>query len=185
MAFGAAPVAYEKVDHPPKLEGVLARIQKDWVAQKRALAKATARQYGAAEIDGENITVVLEPRTGRLSESIDFGALSSLGVRVVAQSRHLVEVSVPIAALERLTHVDGVQFVRLPIKPKLNVVSEGVSRIKASVYSNRGFTGRGIKVGVIDLGFVGVPSLQNRGELPNLVLSGFYWRRDFSTRSSF
>ena len=174
VAFGAAPIEYEKVDHPPKLEGVLARIQKNWVAQKRALAKATARQYGAADIDGENITVVLEPRYGRLSESIDFGALSSLGVRVVAQSRHLVEVSAPIAALERLTHVDGVQFVRLPIKPKLHVVvSEGVERIKASVYSNKGFTGRGIKVGVIDLGFVGIPSLQNRGELPNLSYRDF------------
>ena len=167
-AFGAAPVEYEKADHPPKLEGVLARIQKDWVAQKRALAKATARQYGAADIDGENIRVVLEPRTGRLSESIDFGALSNLGVRVVAQSRHLVEVSAPIVALERLTQVDGVQFVRLPIKPKLHaVVSEGVDRIKAQIYSNRGFTGRGIKVGVIDAGFVGVPALQNRGELPS------------------
>ena len=173
VAFGAAPVEYDKVDHPPKLEGVLARIQKNWVAQKRALAKATARQYGAADIDGENITVVLEPRSGRLAESIDFGALASLGVRIVAQSRHLVEVSAPIAALERLTQVDGVQFVRLPIKPKLNVVSEGVGRIKAQVYSNRGFTGRGIKVGVIDLGFVGVPSLQNRGELPNLSYRDF------------
>ena len=152
---------------------MLARIQKSWVAQKRALAKATARQYGAADIDGENITVVLEPRYGRLSDSIDLGALSSLGVRVVAQSRHLVEVSVPISALERLTHVDGVQFVRLPIKPKPLVVSEGVANIKASVYSNRGFTGRGIKVGVIDVGFVGVPALQNRGELPNLSYRDF------------
>ena len=129
VAFGAAPIEYEKVDHSPKLEGVLARIQKNWVAQKRALAKATARQYGAADIDGENITVVLEPRYGRLAESIDFGALSNLGVRIVAQSRHLVEVSAPISALERLTQVDGVQFVRLPIKPKLHVVvSEGVAR---------------------------------------------------------
>lgn len=180
VAFGASPIEYEKIDHPPKLEGVLARIQKSWVAQKRALAKATARQYGAADIDGENITVVLEPRLGRLSESINFGALSSLGVRVVAQSRHLVEVSAPIAALERLTHVDGVQFVRLPIKPKLHaVVSEGVERIKASVYSNRGFTGRGVKVGVIDLGFVGVPALQNRGELPNLS------HRDFTGQGIF
>ena len=178
--LAAAPVVYEKVDHPPKLEGVLARIQKNWVAQKRALAKATARQYGAADIDGENITVVLEPRYGRLSESIDFGALSSLGVRVVAQSRHLVEVSAPIAALEQLTQVEGVQFVRLPIKPKLHaVVSEGVERIKAQVYSNRGFTGRGIKVGVIDLGFVGVPSLQNQGELPTLS------HRDFTGEGIF
>ena len=179
MAFGAAPVEYEKVDHPPKLEGVLARIQKNWVVQKRALAKATARQYGAATIDGENITVVLEPRQGRLSESIDFGALSSLGVRIVAQSRHLVEVSAPIAALERLTQVDGVQFVRLPIKPKPLVVSEGVERIKAQIYSRSGFTGRGIKVGVIDIGFVGVPSLQNRGELPNLS------HRDFTGEGIF
>ena len=119
-------------------------------------------------------------RDGRLSESIDFGALSNLGVRIVAQSRHLVEVSAPIAALERLTHVDGVQFVRLPIKPKLHsVVSEGVERIKAPVYSSRGFTGRGIKVGVIDLGFVGVPSLQNQGELPNLS------HRDFTGEGIF
>ncbi len=166
VVFGAPPVEYEKVDHPPKLEGVLARIQKNWVAQKRALAKATARQYGAAAIEGENIIVVLEPRPGRLAESIDFGALSSLGVRVVAQSRHLVEVSAPIAALEKLTQVDGVQFVRLPIEPKPLVVSEGVERIKAQVYSRSGFTGRDVKVGVIDIGFVGVPSLQNRGELP-------------------
>ena len=36
-----------------------------------------------------------------------------------------------------------------------------------------GFTGRGIKVGVIDLGFVGVPALQNRGELPNLSYRDF------------
>ena len=179
VVFGAAPVEYEKLDHPPKLEGVLARIQKDWVAQKRALAKATARQYGAADIDGENITVVLEPRNGRLSESIDFGALSSLGVKVVAQSRHLVEVSAPIAALEQLAQVDGVQFVRLPIKPKPLVVSEGVERIKAQVYSRSGFTGRGVKVGVIDIGFVGVPSLQNRGELPNLS------HRDFTGEGIF
>ena len=178
VAFGAAPIEYEKVDHPPKLEGVLARIQKSWVAQKRALAKATARQY-AATIDGENITVVLEPRPGRLAESIDFGALSILGVKVVAQSRHLVEVSAPIAALERLTQVDGVQFVRLPIEPKPLVVSEGVERIKAQIYSRGGFTGRGVKVGVIDGGFVGAPALQNRGELPNLS------HRDFTGQGIF
>lgn len=179
VVFGAPPVEYEKVDHPPKLEGVLARIQKNWVAQKRALAKATARQYGAATIDGENITVVLEPHHGRLSESIDFRALSSLGVRIVAQSRHLVEVSAPITALEKLTQVDGVQFVRLPIEPKPLVVSEGVERIKAQVYSRSGFTGRDVKVGVIDIGFVGVPSLQNRGELPNLS------HRDFTGEGIF
>ena len=174
MALGSPPIEYVKEQHPPKLEGVLARIQKNWIAQKRALAKATVRQYGAAVIDGENITVVLEPRPGRLSESIDFGALSGLGVKIVAQSRHLVEVSAPIATLERITHVEGVQFVRLPIKPKLHaVVSEGVERIRAQVYSNEGFTGRGIKVGVIDIGFVGVPTLQDRRELPDLSYRDF------------
>ena len=166
-ALGSPPIEYVKVQHPPKLEGVLARIQKNWAAQKRALAKATARQYGAAKIVGENITVVLEPRPGRLSESIDFAALSDLGVSIVAQSQHLVKVSAPIDALEQMTRVDGVQFVRLPIEPNLHeVVSEGVERIKAQVYSNRGFTGRGIKVGVIDIGFAGVPELKRRGELP-------------------
>ena len=175
----AAEIEYEKVDHPPKLEGVLARIQKNWVSQKRALAKATAKQYSGVALDGENITVVLEPRDGQRSESIDFGALSNLGVRIVAQSRHLVAVSAPISALERLTHVAGVQFVRLPIAPRPLVVSEGVARVKASVYSRSGFTGRGVKIGVIDIGFVGVPSLQNRGELPQV----FY--RDFSGEGIF
>ena len=169
VAFGAPPIKYVKEEHPPKLEGVLARIQKNWSAQKRALAKATARQYRAAKIVGENITVVLEPRPGRLSESIDFAALSGFGVRITAQSRHLVEVSAPISELARIAQVDGVQFVRLPIEPDLHIVeSEGVERIGAQVYSGKGFTGRGIKVGVIDIGFVGVPSLQSKGELPDL-----------------
>ena len=173
-ALGASPIEYVKEEHPPKLEGVLARIQKNWSAQKRALAEATARQYGAAKIVGENITVVLEPRPGSLSESIDFAALSDLGVSIVAQSRHLLEVSAPIATLERLTHVDGVQFVRMPIEPSLQtVVSEGMARIEAPFYSNMGFTGSGIKVGVIDLGFDGVPSLQNQGELPNVSYRDF------------
>ena len=175
---GAAPgsprIEYVKEDHPPKLEGVLARIQKNWVTQKRALAKATVRQYGSAVIDGENITVVLEPRPGRLSESIDFGGLSDLGVSIVAQSRSLIEVSAPIEQLERVAEVDGVQFVRLPIKPKTHaVVSEGVERISAQAYSSKGYTGRGIRVGVIDIGFVGVPSLQSQGELPELSYRDF------------
>lgn len=170
----ASPIKYEKEDHPPELEGVLARIQKNWVAQEQALAKATVRQYGAAVIDGENITVVLEPTDGKLSDSIDFAALSDLGVSIVAQSRHLLKVSAPIVALESLTHVDGVQFVRLPIRPNIHsVVSEGVQHIKATTYSGEGFTGRGAKVGVIDIGFVGVPSLQNEGELPRLSCRDF------------
>ena len=190
VAFGSPPIEYVKEQHPPKLEGVLARIRKNWTSQKRALAKATARQYGAAKIVGENITVVLEPRHGRLSESIDFAALSDLGVRITAQSRHLVEVSAPIATLERLSQVQGVQFVRLPIEPSLHtVVSEGVERVSARIYSNEGFTGRGIKVGVIDAGFVGVPSLQDRGELPNLhpfdfTGQGIFQRGDLSESES-
>ena len=174
VASGSPPIEYVKEEHPPKLEGVLARIQKNWMAQKRALAKATARQYGAAKIVGESITVVLQPRPGRLSESIDFAALSKLGVSIVGQSRHLVKVSAPIAALEQLTRVEGVQFARLPIEPNLHqVVSEGVERIRMRIYSDAGFTGRGARVGVIDVGFVGVPSLQNRGELPDLSYRDF------------
>ena len=174
VALGSPPIEYVKEQHPPKLEGVVARIQKNWVAQRRALAKATARQYGAAKIVGENITVVLEPRPGRLSESIDFAALSNLGVSIIAQSRHLVEVSAPIAELARIAQVDGVQFVRLPIEPSLHaVVSEGVGRIRARIYSEQRFTGRGVKVGVIDIGFVGVPSLKNQGELPDLSYRDF------------
>lgn len=181
VALGSPPVEYVKEEHPPKLEGVLARIQKNWTQQKRALAKATARQYGAAKIVGGNINVVLEPHPGRLSESIDFATLSTIGVRIVAQSRHLVEVSAPMSELERLAEVDGVQFVRLPIEPRLHaVVSEGVERIKAQVYSNRGFTGRGIKVGVIDIGFAGVPELISRGELPQNLTP-----RDFTNAGIF
>ncbi len=179
-ASGTTSIKYEKEDHPPKLEGVLARVQKNWAAQKKALAKATVRQYGSAVIDGENITVVLEPRPGRLSESIDFEALSKLGVRIVAQSRHLVEVSAPIAQLERVAEVDGVQFVRLPIEPKTHaVVSEGVERIRVQAYASKGYTGRGIRIGIIDLGFVGVPPLQNQGELPELS------NRDFTGQGIF
>ncbi len=180
VVIGASPIDYEKEDHHPKLEGFLARIHKNWIAQKRALAKATARKYGAVVSDGENVTVVLEPRPGRRSDSIDFETLTDLGVSVVAQSRHLVEVSAPISELDRVAEADGVQFVRLPIRPEPDaIVSEGVSDIRAEVLTASGFTGRGTKIGVIDIGFVGVPSVQNQGELPEV------YHRDFTRQGIF
>jgi hypothetical protein len=181
-AYGAAPIEYHKEEHPPKLEGVLSRIHKDWVRQKRALAKTTILQYGATIFNGEYIKVIVEPEPEQLAETIDFNGIQSLGGRVVSQSRHLVQISIPISSLKALTQIRGVQFVRLPLKPKSNaVISEGVGKVNAPSYIAKGFTGRGIKVGVIDLGFEGVPDLQARGELPQLQYRDFTGEGIFTT----
>jgi subtilisin family serine protease len=171
----AVDLVYVKETHPAKLEGILSRIQKDWVAQGFALAKRTASQNNVTVANDETVPVILIPLPNASSMSIDENALIALGCSVLSRSQHLLYVSVPIPSLSDVAKIPGVGFVRRPYKPLVNrIQSEGSSLIQAQTFYGGGFTGKGIKVGIIDLGFEGAQGLQGQGELP---ISGY---RDFT-----
>jgi subtilisin family serine protease len=73
----------------------------------------------------------------------------------------------PPAALPALSELSGVRLVRRPIAHvALAVDGEEVAASLASTWLAKGITGKGVKVGIIDLGFRGLADRQASGDLP-------------------
>ena len=68
-------------------------------------------------------------------------------------------------------NVKGISFIKLPDRAIPSAIeSEGVDLTGASSYHSAGYTGAGVKVAVIDIGFAGLSSAISHGELPNTAI---------------
>jgi subtilisin family serine protease len=164
----AQDLVYTRQDHSPKLEGVLARLHKTWAEGRQGLAKTVAAQSGIGLGENGEVTVILVPVTGQLSASITDDAVRRCEARVVSRSRHLMKVLSPVVNLDRLSQLEEVAFVRLPIAPSSTaVVSEGVAAANIQRVTSKGYGGDGMKVAVIDIGFKGLQGARASGDLPD------------------
>jgi subtilisin family serine protease len=105
-------------------------------------------------------------------------ALVPLGI--VQDDRYLrvgqdhLQALVPVSSLLALSQLPSVIQISLPPTPAPLVVSEGVARTNAQSLTGSGFTGSGIKVAVLDLGFSGYASKVGT-ELPaNVIVKSFF-----------
>jgi subtilisin family serine protease len=148
------------------------------LAEAAAADAATLRARAANSgipLDGDRIDVVIEPVSGRVS-SLDETAIRALGGTVEARSERLILVSVPVDRLiEIADRVSGVAYIREPYRPRaLAVTSQGVSLTGAGDFHSAGYTGAGVKVAIIDLGFDGLADAQAAGELANVAYTWNY-----------
>lgn len=111
--------------------------------------------------------------------------LEGLGIRVVAAYRDTVEIAIPLALIEataarespgtlfgQLTEMEHVIAVRVPalhIRQGSQIPGEGIRVVGADRWHWAGFTGAGIRVGILDMGFAGYRALLGR-ELPDSVV---------------
>ena len=183
-----AAVTKEKMsrsDHNPKVDGALgaliaaaeasvssaaSQIATALPSSARAALETIASTFGIPfSSTAGTVTVVLEPRAGTSATST-VAALSSLGVSQAAidASSSLVKVTVSVTDLSSLASQLGtVSFVRAPYVPfPLGTPTEGTALIGADAFHSAGITGSGVKIAVIDLGFVGLTQAQARGDLP-------------------
>ena len=82
-----------------------------------------------------------------------------------------IEAYVPVSLLGQLSQQSGVTRVQeiIPPEPSYgNYVSQGVQEHNSQAWNNAGFSGQGVKVGVIDLGFEGLRSLIGSELLSNI-----------------
>jgi len=117
--------------------------------------------------------------------------LEAAGVAVVSAYRDRINVSVPMemieaelqanqpgatfAQLTELEHVIGVELPETRTPNGSNIEGEGVSIIDADEWHQAGFTGAGLRIGILDLGFKGYQDLLGV-ELPDdVVLETFGW----------
>lgn len=99
-------------------------------------------------------------------------AVDSSGGRVERSWRNLVQVAVPRDTLSWLGRHPAVDVVRAPAHAlELAVSGEEIGASLAVAWHEKGFTGQGVKVAVIDTGFRGLPELQATGELPTNVVT--------------
>ncbi|MEN6368522.1 MAG: S8 family serine peptidase [Thermotogota bacterium] len=126
-------------------------------------------------LDGDRIDVIIEPTSGRVA-NLDEAAIRALGGTVEAKSETLIRASVPVdRLLEVADRVSGVAYIREPYKPRpLVVTSQGVALTGASVFHSAGYTGVGVKVAIIDLGFDGLADAQAAGELAHVAYTWNY-----------
>lgn len=126
------------------------------LAETRGLLNAQKELRLTLELD----TTDLEPLKKSLEAS---------GIRVTASSQNLVDIAIPLALIEKamlsgdpggvFSHITGLEHVvriRLPrttLHDRGEVETESLLMINAPAWHQAGFTGAGVKVGVLDLGF--------------------------------
>ena len=157
--LGYVPLWGQNIDYTPDRPDGPAKIQSSlWELAIPEAAKPTRDLQ-------DTVVVILVPHLGQASTSIDTSSLAVLGVRVLAQSKSLMRVSVPASSLLAVSELRGVRFVRRPYRPQAQQTwSEGRRLIKAYDNYFEGVRGQGVKVAVIDEGFKGADELS--GDMP-------------------
>ena len=159
---------------PQRSEGDLAsrkmsaRLQRV-VAQRAALREKRGRlPLSDAErrlLDREETRVIFHTADGH---SVDLDALEAHGSRILRVRGNSVGAVVPIDRIaDIVTHVAGIQYARAPHRFfPAEVVGEGVGVSGAADLHASGFTGSGVRVAILDVGFLDLSEAQASGDMP-------------------
>lgn len=115
------------------------------------------------------VVVTIFPENGQTTQQINLAHLQELGIQIQAMARYSLRAEVDVAQLARLaSEVAGISYIRYPLKPKPCVVtSEAVTLTNADRWHSGDYAGNGVKIAVIDGGFMGLTDAQAAGELPS------------------
>ena len=145
-------LAPPKPNGPAKIQSSLWKLAVADYAAKPAIPGGTS--------DPQSVVVILVPHHGQGSASIDTTSLAALGSKVLARSRSLMRISVPPPSLLALSELPGVSFVRRPHRPHpQQTLSEGGALINAWENYLAGVRGQGVKVAILDPGFMGADQI--------------------------
>jgi subtilisin family serine protease len=186
----AASLAEVAEDYPQLADilrdPALDSVYKDFLIAFQQGGVAAARDLAAArglldDRDQIRLTLVLDSPDAAEGVSAD---LTAAGVVVQGYYEDLVDVAVPLSLVEnladaanaaplfaRLSQLEHVVKLRLPIVAQPGealLAPEGVESTGAAAWHRAGYTGQGVKVGILDLGFDGYKALLG-DELPAQV----------------
>jgi len=157
-----------------KLDSTLAQVAR----ADEARGASAIRSAGLATTDDGKVRVVIESRSPALMPS----RVHALGGRVERTAGNLVQAVVAPNRLPALSKRSGVDLVRAPFSRFEHAVSgEEVAATLTAAWHEQGFTGRGVKVAVIDGGFEGLTERQAEGEMPANVVSQDFCGGGFAT----
>ncbi len=142
-----------------------------------------ARKRGIVN-DKNEVRMTLELDTTETSELVS--SLEQHGINVTTVSGNMVDISIPLAVIEAsmasdqpgrvfmevsgLEHIVRLRLPQVGLHDVGSVETEGVAVIGADVWQEAGITGKGVKVGVLDVGFDKYKNLLG-SDLPENVLA--------------
>ena len=148
------------------------------------LASASVRSVGetaalaeslGAKMSGELVQVHIATSSADLDAALQAVAASGGEATVTALDESTIQAWLPVDSLESITENDSVYFVRLPMYAELfgdlrvgNSDTEALDDMNVDAWHAAGIKGDGIKVAIIDGGFIGYESLLGT-DLPTTV----------------
>jgi subtilisin family serine protease len=161
--LGAAPTKPLRAEQAPRIA--------------LALPKRPRLSSTLAQVTRGSVRVEIDARDRDAAAA----AVRAAGGEVEASFGALLEARVPAEGLPALGASKAVRFAREPVRPELDSIGgEGVAVTAAAGWHAAGYTGRGVKVAVVDGGFGGLAKRQAEGELPRSVR-----RADFCSSGAF
>jgi len=164
----APPISDRVEKGDPKIEHALFVFNRIYNTQGLEKAREYAERR-RMDLEEDRVLVLVEAQASQAAEKggdpVPFimGQIQFLGGRVETRYGVQVEAQVPVAGLLELAANPHVKFVRLPLKPQpLAVTSEGVSLTGANLWHDLEpyrTNSSGLKVCILDLGFMGYASL--------------------------
>lgn len=126
----------------------------------------TVARSRALQLDDNRVQVQIDVPAAHIPQ-IE-AAISSVGgdVTGIATEQGLVQAWIPVGSLTAIAARPAVQSVQPPVEVQLfepqlagNYTTEALAAINADEWHSAGYTGGGVKIGVIDAGFQGYPGL--------------------------
>ena len=173
-------VALTKLGAPrhPKLDTPLARIAES-AAVSSVQAMATAQAVDA-ETRGSSVLVEIVPAIvpATPDSSVLQAAIAEVGglVTGVSKLQPLIQAWLPASGLTGVASRSDVAYIRIPEEATLlegNVTSEGVGIAAADTWHALGYRGAGVKVGIIDAGFLDYAEHLGTEITASVVVSNF------------
>jgi len=159
----------------PKLEYQLNLLYQDFKSLKK-LSSEKINYYKSKDIliINDKVKVEVHIRNPIDTTKIDFDLYEIDKDDYYGVFQNIVQMLLPIKNIKKLSEEPYVLYICVPKVPEPNIISEGVEKINTDDFHSAGYTGNGIKVAVIDLGFEGYEELLGT-ELPNNVITKSFY----------
>ncbi|HUW83612.1 MAG TPA: S8 family serine peptidase [Phycisphaerae bacterium] len=156
-------------DAAGKLRGQLLELADRRVRGGRDQAAAYATRH-LLPVSDDCVTVIVVPIGGTTPDTLA-PLLAQNGVNVIRIGKDTIKARLPVGSLlTAARNIGQIDYMRLPIRPEFDVVSEGVQKMNADDWHTC-CTGAGTKVAVIDFGFIGLAAAIAAGEIPAAVIT--------------